>query len=478
MNEPDLSRLSEEFAAAWLQDARLTKRLMEIADAAAMAPADSLPEQMKTARELEATYRFLGNENVSPEAVAQAHVMRTVERAANEGVVLVLHDTTDFAFRGEATRDGLGRGATSQQGFLAHMSLCASLDGQPLGLLALYCWTRSRHTRKGRRAQNVSQFDPDRESQRWSDSVEQSAERLYRKADAIHVQDREGDNYEHFAHFLESGHRFVIRLSHDRRLEPDQRKAAIEVDKLFERLESAPLFLEREVILSRRAKSRTKKDERVFPARDSRRTTLSIRAQRMEIFIGNGAPSYLPRSLTLNFVEVREEAPPEGCEPVIWRLVTSEPIDTLEQVAAVVDTYRQRWLIEEYFKAIKTGCDYESLQLENAHGLLTMLVIDCAVAWRLLLLRWLDRHQPDASAEDLLNSTQLAVLTAVSEERHRPLPANPSVHDVLWAIAALGGHIKYNGPPGWLVLRRGFAKLLNYETGWRAAHTQKDVIKH
>jgi hypothetical protein len=36
------------------------------------------------------------------------------------------------------------------------------------------------------------------------------------------------------------------------------------------------------------------------------------------------------------------------------------------------------------------------------------------------------------------------------------------------AVAALGGHLKSNGDPGWLVLGRGMHDLLLLELGWRA----------
>jgi hypothetical protein len=41
------------------------------------------------------------------------------------------------------------------------------------------------------------------------------------------------------------------------------------------------------------------------------------------------------------------------------------------------------------------------------------------------------------------------------------------------AIAALGGHIKNNGDPGWLVLGRGYEKLLVLERGWLAARRKR-----
>jgi Transposase DDE domain len=56
---------------------------------------------------------------------------------------------------------------------------------------------------------------------------------------------------------------------------------------------------------------------------------------------------------------------PQGDEPIAWYLVTNEPIATLEQVAAVVDAYRARWVVEEFFKALKTGCQIEKRQMES-----------------------------------------------------------------------------------------------------------------
>ena len=61
-------------------------------------------------------------------------------------------------------------------------------------------------------------------------------------------------------------------------------------------------------------------------------------------------------SLKLNVVSVWEPEPP-GDEKGIERLLyTSEPVDNPEQMFQVVDWYRARWCIEEYFKALKQGC--------------------------------------------------------------------------------------------------------------------------
>lgn len=473
-NHTKLPKLSEEYKSADLGDIRRTKRAGIIANAAARMPDNSLPRQAGTDSELEATYRFLNNDKVSAEALFSAHAEGTVGRAAQAGDVLVIHDTTAFSYGGELLREGLGPiNGTNTQGFFTHASLCVSRVGQPLGVLGLYSWARTGE-RKGKRTRQVLQYDPDRESLRWFEAVESTAELLHGKADAVHVMDREGDCLELIASLVNEKQRFVIRLAYDRRLMPGRNTS--DSAKLFEALSSTPVMLKREVPLSARGhKGRTGRQIAKFPARKTRMATLEIRAQTLTIYPGNGSVAHLPEQLELNFVEVREPDPPEGEPPVIWRLVTTELIGTAEQIALVVDTYRYRWLIEEYFKALKTGCNFEKLQLETGHALIRALAIFASVAWRLLLIRWIDRNQPDSSASTVLSLTQLAALCAVRARAGKPLPANPTAHDVLLAIAALGGHLKRNGPPGWQVLGRGFDKLLMIELGWLAATGCVDV---
>jgi len=46
-----------------------------------------------------------------------------------------------------------------------------------------------------------------------------------------------------------------------------------------------------------------------------------------------------------------------------------------------------------------------------------------------------------------------------------PFPQSPTVADVHFAIARLGGFLKHNQRPGWQVLGRGFEDLLLMEEG-------------
>jgi hypothetical protein len=93
-------------------------------------------------------------------------------------------------------------------------------------------------------------------------------------------------------------------------------------------------------------------------------------------------------------------------------------------------------------------------------------------AVRLLALRGAARSEPDAPCA-ALSARHLQVLRACG---NRPMSATPSNQEVYTALAALGGHLRSNGPPGWIVLGRAFEKLLVLGQGWIAAQSAQDVI--
>ena len=71
------------------------------------------------------------------------------------------------------------------------------------------------------------------------------------------------------------------------------------------------------------------------------------------------------RSIELKVVRVWELQPPEGEPSVEWVLLTTETIDTVADLATVVDCYRSRWVIEEFLEALKQGCSLEKRQLRS-----------------------------------------------------------------------------------------------------------------
>lgn len=439
---------SSELADVDLGDARLDRRVVALADRLSARPAASFPKALDDA-ELEAAYRFFGNEAVTPEAILAPHVRQTVRRASSLPRVIVVHDTTAFEFGGQTKREGLGHLIRpAAQGFFGHFSLALSADGQrtPLGLLALETVFRLKK-RIGHK-----KWSPDQslgESARWLRGAEAAEAALGGRAQAIHVADREGDQFSLMHALSDADRPFVIRSFQDRRL--------VDGDEVRLRgaARAAKVTFRREVPLSPRPKLFGPKGER-HPARRFRLARLSFAATSVEL---------KRNSLSLSVIHVFERKPPPGQPAVEWFLLTNLPTDTDEAIAFAVDCYRARWTIEEYFKALKTGCQFEKRQLESAHSLLNALAILAPVAWRLLLLRSLARAAKPSPASNALTTKQLEVLRAVTK---KPLPRKPTARDAMVAVARLGGHLKNNGDPGWLVLGRGMHDLLLLEMGWRA----------
>jgi hypothetical protein len=261
----------------------------------------------------------------------------------------------------------------------------------------------------------------------------------------------------------------VIRLCRDKRVEDSEHL-------LFETADLRGQHrVNREVPLSRRRPNPSSTMRKRHPPRSEREAQLEISTATLRVLRPRRSRyKDFPPHLELNVVTVQEVNAPPGEEPVCWRLVTTQPIDTAADVEAIVDAYRARWRIEEFFKALKTGCDFEKRQLESIRTLLNALAIFSVIAWRLLLLRSIARAAPESPASRVLTTEQLSLLRGIAEMRDPSLPIiemprHPKATDALAAVARLGGHLKSNGPPGWIVLGRGFDTLLLLTLGFRTA---------
>jgi hypothetical protein len=230
--------------------------------------------------------------------------------------------------------------------------------------------------------------------------------------------------------------------------------------------------VEVQVSISARPHTTVPGRQKTFAQRDARLARLEFAATSAEI-LGPRYATGLPRSLPINIVHVRELNAPSPQEPVEWFLLTSEPVDTEAEVHEVVEIYRTRWLIEEFFKALKTGCAMEKRELESLHTLTNALALCIPIAYQLLALRHLAGSKPTAPARLVLSDTQIAILQAKAH-----LIPNPTAQKALEAVAYLGSHFVpfARKAPGWRVLARGMERLLALEEGW-LAHDAQHAIK-
>ena len=449
-----IQELLNEAARSNFKDDRLRQRLAKIVSKLAAEPSASFP-QVFNAAELEGAYRFFGNPVVGSEEILSGHYARMQERSRESGSVLVVHDSSQFAFDPNGEREGLGRINKNGQAFFGHFALVLKADGSrtPLGLAALETWVRGE--------------DPaGAEKKRWARGVDVASARLGETQQVLHVMDREADDYALFAHLVENQHLFLIRLTHDRLLSREVGEASSRISNLLSQIDCV---IERRTKLSKRVEgSRSRTQKKTHPARSARVAQLAIGA----------VPLLLPRprtqrdvteQLSLTLIRVWEPSPPEGEPPVEWLLITNGSATRAEELSQLVDAYRARWTIEEFFKALKTGCAFMKRQLEDYESLVNALAVSAPIACRALELRTRARLKPEAVDEIMLEPDELLVLRLKGRTK---LPANPSNRDILLAVAAMGGHIKWNGDPGWKTICGGLDKIVTLTKNYRLAKLQ------
>lgn len=441
----------EEMEGLSLGDRRLERRAREIVAQIAADPRESFPRNFRDSAQLEALYRFLRNDRVGLDALLTPHTTATAARCQNR-VVRVAHDTTSFKFEDEHEREGLGsiKGRGRGQGFFLHAAVAVGDDEERDVLGFLGAMTFVRPWTKDPTAEKT-------EAARWGELVETARQNAGADAQLIHVMDREADIYWLLAQLQQQRERFVIR--HRERRLPSGSAQRTTRELLFE----ASVMVCRSAKLEARTDKRSGKARKTNPSRAERLAKLSFHAAIAELPRPPAAPANCPERLTVNLVLASEVDTPAGEEPVEWMLLTSEPIDTPEQILAVVDHYRARWRIEECFKSIKTGCCFEKRQLSSYQTLVVALGLTLPVAFTLMRLRDLGRRDTNEPASTVLTDLELEVLHAAVPK----CPRQPTVRQAMLAIAHLGGFLARNGEPGWSTLGKGYETLLSYVAGYR-----------
>jgi hypothetical protein len=422
---------------------------VQVVEHLAAAPTASVPYLFAGDRAaIKATYRFWDSEAVTPQAIVQAEQQATVKRCAGLPLVLAVQDTTDLTFTHHPATTGLGHLRGSQRGFLVHSVLAVSPDGVPLGLLHQHLWARDPDQRTAKR--RYHRQVKDKESQRWLDAEQVALAAVPAATDVLTIADREADIFELLAAERRAGGYLLIRATHPRRIAdtPDGEAAYI-----WSSVQQQTVIGEMTVMA---------RDHRGQPLRP---VTLRVRQQTVVVQVPR---HHLQRSryhpVTVHAILAIEEQPPAGKTPIIWRLLTTWPVITANDVLAMIEVYSLRWLIERYHFVLKRGCRVEELQLAQEQRLERAVVTYSIVATRILRLTYRAREEPAAPILPDLESAEWAVL----QVRFPHLREQPTVREAIRAIAQLGGFQgrKGDGEPGVLVLWRGFQRLRDYSLGW------------
>ncbi len=156
-------------------------------------------------------------------------------------------------------------------------------------------------------------------------------------------------------------------------------------------------------------------------------------------------------------VRVWEVNPPPKVEKVEWVLLSSLPVLSWDDALQRCQWYAHRWLIEDFHKALKSGCRIERTQLNDRPDIERLLGFLSPIAIRLLQIRQIARQAPNTPACSEIDPLPLRILVA-------QLHTNPTTMTIaqFWSgVAQLRGHLgrTCDGPPGWITLWRGYRQL-------------------
>ena len=275
--------------------------------------------------------------------------------------VLAIQDTSEIKFNTTAQRRrGLGEIAKGQaHGALLHAMVAVDADdGACLGLVGGTIWTRAGRitVAHGERALG------DRESRRWLDTAHAARTVLDQAACITVVADRESDIYAEWATLPDHKLHLLTRVMHDRSLANG--------GTLYEAADKLSFADTRTIEL------------KAAPNRPARTATLGLRLGSVQLKRPRKAGlKELPDAVELTLVEAVELEPPQGVEPVHWWLLTTHQAADAIGAWQIVDWYRRRWTIEQFFRVLKTqGFRIEDSQLDSADTLLKLIAVAAKAA--------------------------------------------------------------------------------------------------
>jgi hypothetical protein len=403
--------------------------------------------------------RFLANPRVTVAALIEGWGAEIAASCADRHV-LAIQDTSEINFATTKERDrGLGEiGKGVGRGVLLHAMVGLDAEtGGILGLVSGRVWTRSGRVTTPHQQRPLSE----KETHRWLTTPQAAKAVLQRAALVTEVSDRESDFYEKWAYLPEPGFHILTRAQQDRSIAEGGGT-----------LSTAPLRPAGSAAVELRAR----------PGRPARTAQLVARFGRVTLRRPAHLAKYgdeLAETIEISLVEVSEVSEvgaPADAEPILWRLLTTHAIADAAMAWRVVDWYRQRWVIEQFFRTLKQqGLQLEDSQLESAERLIKLTAIAARAACAIMqLVQARDGHSAQP-ARIVFSPAEIETLHALlpEVEGNTALQKNPHPPNSLawagWIIAKLGGWDGYprSKPPGPITFRHGLEYFRSIARGWK-----------
>lgn len=438
-----------------LGDKRQNVRAVQMAAMMAAHPSFSLPQQMEGRRELDGAYYLLNNEAVTLEALIEPHREMTLARARQVDVVLLVEDSTELDYTAHSSTTGLGPvGDGNEHGLILHSTLAIEPQSREiLGLAHVEAILRQPAPSKN------AHWVKSPEAKVWETSAQKVGSPPTGKI-WVHVSDRGSDSFDYMVACVDRGKHFLLRAHRDRVLYWEDGVPEATDDQahgLMRYVRSLAPFPNAGYTVHVPAHDKK-------PARDAK-----VVLQWAPVMIPpprQGPPELRKHApIAAYLLRVWEPEPPAGADRVEWVLVTSMPINTVEDAYCIVDWYTCRWTCEDYHQCLKTGCEIERTQLDDGADIKRLLGFAAPIAVRLLQLRQAARQMPEVPAVTVVDPLMVTLLALRLKRDERGM----TVGEFLKGVARLGGHLgrRGDGFPGWRTLWQGWQLLSDLTEGAR-----------
>lgn len=419
-------------------------------------------------RQADSYYHFISNPRI--------HLLELIQRSCYVPAevlqgrhVLVIGDTSSFNLKRHVGRiqDAHRLGVLEDNkspGFFSHVHLIADAEEETiLGLGDILLWCREK---TGVKTSKQAQWEQ-RESYKWYQGACNAKQVAGAARLRTFIFDRDSDSYDLFENLgqPQQNDHFLIRLHHDRQV-----------------------LLQGEVLLLSECLSRQKplgSYELKLPALDHYSSSSGNRIQRQKrtahievrsCMVQVQAPSQSKsagQSMQLWAIEARETEAhlPQGETPILWRLLSTHPVDTFEQIIQLIRFYRCRWMIEQLFRTMKTkGLNLEATEIETFDGILRQTVMAYHTAYRVLQLIYARQCPNSQPIDEVFTEQEQKVLSQLNQKfqgttefQQNPYPVSQTSW-ATWIIARLGGWKGYlsQKPPGPITLVKGLERFAVY----------------
>jgi len=409
----------KEFGGAPLGDARLSRRLVNVAAAKAEVPDRAFSGVAKGDwPAVKAYYRMIDHPDESAVSMANIllpHRKRTVRRMQGQKTVLCVQDGSDLKYNNLDQCEGLGEIGTNQtgaksRGLHLHSTFAVAPNGLPLGVLRSDCIAREGKSQEEERSSSEIPIE-EKKTFIWIEHhrnlVNLAGEMPNTRL--IDVCDREADFFEMFEEQRQNPRvDLLIRAQYNRNIteEPLKLFAAVRQMSVESRIR---VHIPRQSARPKRSKQKAR------PKRPGRTADLSVRYMPIQL----PAPKYHEGKEPINIwiVHALEENPPLDTKAVEWFLLTTIDIRTAEDAERCLRWYCLRWRIEDWHRVLKSGCRIEDIAHETAERLRRAIAINLVIAWRIMLMTLIGRETPELPAEVLFSDIELRTLKAYAKKK-------------------------------------------------------------